>query len=736
MRRLLVGVSLVVVCLLAAHAPPATAYWTAAGGPTNVEFVPIPLMPEHACADRIQGRVGASVPGAPGTAVIPPAPYGTRTLQLFVSRETFTGATVVAGGLELSDINEVIPPFRTITTSALTALSPLETFDSGGPWTVYAAAAYDLVLPPGALQPGEFWALKLTGQTSFASGRAGLCDPGGTPQVVPTSGLSTPRGLAIDAAGNLFVADTLNDRVVRIAASGGAQTTVGFTGLDNPYGVAVDTGGNVFVADTGNDRVVKLPVGGGAQQVLPFSGVTNPYSVAVDSTGTVYTTDTGGNRIVKLSGGIGATTTVPITGLATPGGLAVNASDDLFVADTGNNRILRMENGTSVPSGLTVRDLALPFALAADFDGNVFVADYLNDRAVQVAFTERLGSLWSANQVDLAFTGLDGPLGVAIGRDGWAYVADSGNDRIVKLPTRPGLIRAITSPATPGIVSVDGVERDQWGLTWPAFPSGSRQICFGAVPGYITPVCQTSPLAKGSTLPVSGTYTPKGYLRVLTSPAVPSNIVVGGVPRNAWGLWAEVVPGTYNVCFTEIDGWAPPPCRSVTVASGATATTTGTFTADATATGPTVPFGYLRVVTNPAVGALISVDGNWRDNWGLTWLPQLPGPHEVCFGNVSGRLTPPCQTVNVTDDATTTVTASYLSKGYLRVATDPPVAASIFVDGQTTNAWGMWAERTPGTVTVCFGHLPGWSRPPCQAGVSVSAGVTTLVTGTYSPMAS
>jgi serine/threonine-protein kinase len=75
-----------------------------------------------------------------------------------------------------------------------------------------------------------------------------------------------------------------------------------FTGLSNPGGVAVDTAGDVYVADSGNNRVVKLAAGASTQSVLPFAGLNIPNGVAVDSAGAVYVTDNN-NRVVKLAAG-------------------------------------------------------------------------------------------------------------------------------------------------------------------------------------------------------------------------------------------------------------------------------------------------------------------------------------------------------------------------------------------------------------------------------------------------
>jgi hypothetical protein len=173
----------------------------------------------------------------------------------------------------------------------------------------------------------------------------------------------------------------------------------------------------------------------------------------------------------------------------------------------------------------------------------------------------------------------------------------------------------------------------------------------------------------------------------------------------------------------------------VTVASGSTSDTTGSFVPDAQAPGPAPPFGYLRATTDPPVAAMITVDGQPRNTWGIDWLKVPPGPHEVCFGPTINATAPSsCTTVTVTDGATAEVTGSYAPKGFLRVVTDPPVAATIFVDGSPSNAFGLWASKPPGSYDVCFGSVEGFLAPPCQDGVGVAADDTTTVTGVYEPV--
>jgi serine/threonine protein kinase, bacterial len=113
--------------------------------------------------------------------------------------------------------------------------------------------------------------------------------------------------VAVDAAGNLYVNDTGNGRVLKLPAGSSTQTVLPFTGLksESPWGesalgVAVDAAGNVYLMKGRQGGVVlKLPAGSATQMVL-FTGVHVPSGVAVDSRGNVYIADLGNHRVVKL----------------------------------------------------------------------------------------------------------------------------------------------------------------------------------------------------------------------------------------------------------------------------------------------------------------------------------------------------------------------------------------------------------------------------------------------------
>jgi serine/threonine protein kinase/sugar lactone lactonase YvrE len=211
-----------------------------------------------------------------------------------------------------------------------------------------------------------------------------------------------------------------------------ALSVLPFTGLHSPAGVAVDTAGDVFVVDAGNHRVVKLVAGTSTQIMLPFADLKSPWDVAVDTAGDVYVTDGSSyaapdnQAVVKLAAGSSTPTVLPFSGLKGLSGVAVDTAGDVFVVDAGNHRVLKLENGSSAQIELPFTDLKDPVGVAVDVAGDVYVTDQGNQSVVKLVAA-------SSTQIVLPFTGLYGPWDVAVNAAGDVYVVDHGHDRIVKL---------------------------------------------------------------------------------------------------------------------------------------------------------------------------------------------------------------------------------------------------------------------------------------------------------------
>lgn len=152
---------------------PASALWAYGDGFTGLDVVgnapPDQFGDPQVCVNRVKGRVGDDT-------TLPPGPWGTRTVQLFVSNEPLAGSTVEAGGLRRPD-GMLIPPLTSQTTARLTELSPHETYKDfqSQIHTVYAAAAFNIVPPAGSIRSGNDVAVKILGRSAYVTRIAADC---------------------------------------------------------------------------------------------------------------------------------------------------------------------------------------------------------------------------------------------------------------------------------------------------------------------------------------------------------------------------------------------------------------------------------------------------------------------------------------------------------------------------------------------------------------------------------
>jgi sugar lactone lactonase YvrE len=272
----------------------------------------------------------------------------------------------------------------------------------------YAAPAL-LVL----LSPALVWAL-------FGTSFQGLVT------VLSTGGitLNSPNDVIVDSQGNVYIADTHNNQIVEVTATG-AASIVAFPGLSpalhNPDGVAIDGLGNLYVADSSNSRIVELS-GGVASVIATGSLLSYPDGLVVDAAGDLFIADGANNDIVEVPAG-GAAAVLTVTGVgafAGPQGLAVDVSGNLYIADGGNNRIVKVTPGgagsvLSITGGVT---LNTPLGVAVDGLGNVYIADRQNNRIVTVT-PGGVGNVLYTDGMTLI-----SPEGVAVGVSGAVYVAD------------------------------------------------------------------------------------------------------------------------------------------------------------------------------------------------------------------------------------------------------------------------------------------------------------------------
>src|ERR1700722_19769130 len=238
----------------------------------------------------------------------------------------------------------------------------------------------------------------------------------------------------------------------------GSQSNLPFGGLHAPQGIAVDGAGNVYLADTGTPQIRALFKGQSGYQpeaALPFGPLSHPTSIAVDLSGNVYITDAGTkDHVLELPNtpvGYGTFTTLPFTGLSSPNGVAVDTAGDVFVADGGSdNKVFELPNsggGYGSPVQLPFGGLGNPMGVAVDNHGSVFVADAARGHVLFLQHRTAVGPGVQTTayypQVDLPFGGSNfAPDGVAVDSHGNVYVADAGTNenRALFLPAVGGLL--------------------------------------------------------------------------------------------------------------------------------------------------------------------------------------------------------------------------------------------------------------------------------------------------------
>jgi sugar lactone lactonase YvrE len=248
---------------------------------------------------------------------------------------------------------------------------------------------------------------------------------------VPTTALDHPNGVAVDANGNIYLADSLNNRVLKETFSAGTYTesTIG-SGLDNPFGIALDANGNVYISDSNNSRILKetLSVGTYTQSVVDAS-IASPMGLAVDGAGSIYVASGSSNRVLKetLSGSTYNRTVIPTSTLNGPLSVSVDGSGDVYIADTNNNRVLKEAySAGAYTEGTIGSGLESPSGITLDGSANVYIVDSGHDRLLKETY-----SSGTYSQSIVVSSALNSPSGIAVDGSGVVYIADELNNRVV-----------------------------------------------------------------------------------------------------------------------------------------------------------------------------------------------------------------------------------------------------------------------------------------------------------------
>ena len=432
--------------------------------------------------------------------------------------------------------------------------------------------------------------------------------------------LNRPTGVAADDQGNWYVADTANNRVRKVQPGGNLFTIAGNgnasyfgdggpgtkASVNQPEGVAVDAQGNVYIADTLDHAIRKVSPAGTITTLAgtgnagysgdggPATGarLNRPRGLAVDGSGNVYVADSGNNQVRRIDR-VGTITTLDTGGaLVDPRGVAVDRAGNVYIADTGNHQVRRVSPGSlattiagdgtccySGDGGLALdARLNQPWGISVDGNGNVYVADAgsnsvrmlspvstgITVSAVTNAASNQPGAVSPGELVVLygvglsgvqstLFNGVAGPVLYATASQVGAvapYSLAGGTVQIVvqSAGAASAPVAATAAVTAPGVFTADGSGRGQAaavnqdgtanGIATPA-PAGSVLTLFATGEG------QTIPAGVDGKLGVAPLPTPVAPVTVTIGGAVAVVRYAGGAPGQIAGVMQVnvVVPG-------------------------------------------------------------------------------------------------------------------------------------------------------------------------------------------------
>ena len=454
-----------------------------------------------------------------------------------------------------------------------------------------------------------------------------------------------PHGIAVDTAGNVFVGDTVNNTIRKVTSAGVVTTLAGSAGsygstdatgstarFYNPYGVAVDTAGNVFVADYNNHTIRKVTSAGVVTTLAGTAGsfgstdatgsaarFKNPVGVTVDTGGNIFVTDqknhtirkvTSAGVVTTLAGTVGSFGSTDATGSAAkfyePFGVTVDTAGNIFVADSLNLTIRKVtsagvvttlaglagSSGSTDATGSAAR-FSYPFGVAVDTVGNVFVADR-NNRTIRkvtsagVVTTEAglAGTSGSNNGLGSAAR-FNFPGGLTVDSSGNVFVADS----------YASTIRNSVSSA-PATVTLSGLSKTYTGSaqapTTTVSPSGlALEVTYsGTAASLSAPVTAGSYVVTASIVDnfyygsASGVITISKASQTITFASVPSKFVGSGpftvAPSSTSNL--TVALSSSNTAVATVSGFSISPIGAGTTTISATQAGDVNYLAAATVT--------------------------------------------------------------------------------------------------------------------------------------------------------
>jgi len=278
------------------------------------------------------------------------------------------------------------------------------------------------------------------------------------------SALNTPYGLAVDAQGDVWVANESSNSVTELSPAGAVTGTYSSGGILSPRGIAIDTTGKIWIANTGGNSIVEINSSGTAlsgTSGYTAGSINAPVALAIDSGNNVWVTNFNGGSVTALSSAGAAINSSPLTGsgnISRPTGIAIDTHGNAWVSNAGNGTVAEFNNSGVLQSSTGYTDGALihPQGIALDSNNNAYVA--ANFIAGVSGFNSSGSALTSS---PLTGGGLSAPTGIAIDGAGSLWIANANTaGSVSKLAA--GLSGAISPSAgygalnTPVAVAVDG----------------------------------------------------------------------------------------------------------------------------------------------------------------------------------------------------------------------------------------------------------------------------------------
>jgi hypothetical protein len=563
----------------------------------------------------------------------------------------------------------------------------------------------------------------VAGNTTAEYSTGGYSGDGGP---ATSAEISDPSGVAVDSAGNLYIADEFNQRIREVNTSGIITTvagngTAGYSGdggpatsaeLNFPVGLAVDSLGNLYIADGGNAVIRKVNASGVIATVVgngtagysgdggPATGaeLNFPYAVAVDSAGNLYIADESNNVIRKVNAS-GIITTVAGNGtsgyngdniaattakLNSPAGVAVDSAGDFYFADNGNDRIRKVDingtittvagNGVSSYGGdggpATRAELRYPYGPALDSAGDLYIADWENDlvREVNVGTSAlsfgslNVGQTSSAQSVAVSDVG-NAPLNLSSIIPSANFVVESvGNDCVTGTPLGVGAtceLGAAFAPTIPGnpLTGALTVSDDAF--------NNPQSVSLSGI-GIATVASQTitfttsapSSAAYNSIFTVAATGGASGNPVTFTSSGACSNVGATYTITSGTGTCSVIANQAGNTSYS-----AAPQVTQSTTATKATSTTTITSNAPNPST------------VGQAVAVGVKVTGNGTPTGNVTVTATLASSSVSCTATLSSG----AGTCSVTlpTAGIWTLTAAYGGDGNFGTSTSAGVSQTV-----------------------------------------------------------